>query len=100
MRYTWLYIFLAMMAGNFILQAVPWSMYIPAVFVVNIGVLVFSYFVLKRDYFTDFRANMCFMLGLTVINTLTDLGIMSYMMSWIAFAALFVWSMAGGGRSR
>lgn len=43
---------------------------------------------------------MLFMTGLTAINILTDLGIMSYIMSWIAFGALFVWSMAGGGRSR
>lgn len=44
------------------------------------------------------RENMLFMLGLTVINILTDLGIMSYFMSWVAFGALLLWSLLGGGR--
>lgn len=104
MTYTWLYIFLVMMAGNLILAQVPVFaplLYVPAVFVINLAVLLAAYFILRRDrFFFDLRANMLFMLGLTVINILTDLNIMSYSMSWIAFAALFVWSMAGGGRSR
>lgn len=100
MTYTWLYIFLLLMAGNIALQLVPYYFYISAVFIVNLAILGASYFVFRRDYFSDLRANMFFMLGLTVINILTDLGIMSYIMSWIAFGALFVWSMAGGGRSR
>ncbi len=98
MNYTWLYIFLVMMAGNVLLQLVPWSFYVPAVFVINLAILGSSYLIFRRDIFTDLRANMLFMLGLTVINILTDLRIMSYAMSWIAFGALFVWSMAGGGR--
>ncbi len=101
MNYTWLYIMLVMMAGNVLLAQMPISLYIPAVFVINLAVLGISYLLLRRDrFFFDLRANMLFMLGLTVINILTDLGIMSYSMSWIAFGALFVWSMAGGGRSR
>jgi len=53
----------------------------------------------RRDPFIDVRANSLFMLGLTVINILTELGIMSSTISWIAFAALFIWSFLGGGRS-
>ncbi len=98
MNYTWLYIFLVMMAGNVLLQLVPWGLYVPAVFVINLAILGASYLIFRRDIFSDLRANMLFMLGLTVINILTDLRIMSYAMSWIAFGALFVWSMAGGGR--
>lgn len=101
MNYTWIYIFLVMMAGNIILGQVPVSYYIPAVFAVNTAVFIAACFLLYRDRFLfDFRANMLFMLGLTVIHILTDLGIMSYTMSWLAFGALFVWSMSGGGRSR
>lgn len=101
MRYTWLYIFLVMMAGNVILQLVPYSFYFYAVFIVNFAILGAAYLILRRDrFFFDLRANMLFMVGLTAINILTDLGIMSYTMSWIAFGALFVWSMAGGGRSQ
>ncbi len=100
MNYTWLYIFLLLMAGNIALQFVPFFLYVESVIVINLAVLAASYFVFRRDYFSDLRANMLFMTGLTAINILTDLGIMSYIMSWIAFGALFVWSMAGGGRSR
>ena len=40
------------------------------------------------------------MIGLTVINIMTELGMMSTTLSWVAFGALFIWSMMGGGRSR
>lgn len=100
MMYTWLYIFFLLMAGNIALQLVPFSMYFEAVILINLAILGGSYLIFRRDYFSDLRANMLFMTGLTVINILMDLGIMSYIMSWIAFGALFVWSMAGGGRSR
>lgn len=42
---------------------------------------------------------MLFMGGLTIINVLADLNILSTGMSWIAVGALLVWSMAGGGRN-
>ena len=100
MMSTWIYILLLMMAANGILQAVSLSFYLPAVLAVNIAVLAASYFILRRDPLIDLRANMLFMLGLTAINIRTDLGLMSYGMSWVAFGALFIWSMAGGGRSR
>lgn len=100
MRYTWIYIFLVLMAGNIALQFVPFYYYVEGVILINLAILGASYLIFRRDYFSDLRANMLFMLGLTVINVLTDLGIMSYIMSWIAFGALFIWSMSGGGRSR
>lgn len=97
---TWIYVMLLLMAGNFLLQMVPLLYFVPAVVLINLGVLIGSYFIFRRNPVIDIRATMLFMLGLTVINILTDLTILSYQMSWIAFAALFVWSMAGGGRSR
>lgn len=97
---TWVYVMVLMIAGNFLLQMVPLFYFVPAVFLINLGVLIGSYLVFRRDPAVDLRANMLFMLGLTVINILTDLTILSYQMSWIAFGALLVWSMAGGGRSR
>lgn len=100
MTNTWLLILIAMIGGNFILEWLPAAYYIPGVMVVNLAILFISWFCFKRDPFSDVRANMLFMLGLTVINILTDLGIMSVAMSWVAFGALFVWSMMGGGRSR
>lgn len=97
---TWVYVMVLMIAGNFLLRMVPLFYFVPAVFLINLGVLIGSYLVFRRDPAVDLRANMLFMLGLTVINILTDLTILSYQMSWIAFGALLVWSMAGGGRSR
>ena len=87
-----------MFAGNFLLQMTPLTFYFYAVFAIHIGILAGAYVLFKRNPFIDLRSNMLFMLGLTVINVLTDLGIMSYQMSWIAFGALFIWSMMGGGR--
>lgn len=61
--------------------------------------LAASWFILRRDRFSDFRSNILFMAGLTIINILTDLGILTHSMSWVAFGALLIWSMTGGGRS-
>ena len=97
---TWLLIFLALMSANIIIGYLPYSVIIPGIILVNLAVLAVSYFIFCRDPFVDLRANMLFMLGLTVINIMTDLGMMSYTMSWLAFGALLVWSWSGGGRSR
>ena len=88
---TWIYIMLLMLAGSFILQMVPLLIYFPAV-------LIIAFILIRRDPYVEKRGNILFMAGLTVINILTDLGILSYLMSWAAFAALVVWSMFGGGR--
>lgn len=95
---TWIYIMMLMLVGSFILQLVPLLFYREAVIFINLIVLAGSYFILKRNPMIDLRSNMLFMAGLVVINSLTDLGMMSYSMSWVAFAALIVWSMMGGGR--
>lgn len=99
MTYTWIYIMLLMFAGSFILQMVPLLFYFEAVIAVNLLILAASWFMLRRDRFSDFRSNILFMAGLTIINILTDLGILTHSMSWVAFGALLIWSMTGGGRS-
>lgn len=95
---TWIYIMLLMLAGSFILQMVPLLIYFPAVLIVNILIFIIAFILIRRDSYVEKRGNILFMAGLTVINILTDLGILSYLMSWAAFAALVVWSMFGGGR--
>lgn len=95
---TWIYIMLLMLAGSFILQMVPLLIYFPAVLIVNILIFIIAFILIRRDLYVEKRGNILFMAGLTVINILTDLGILSYLMSWAAFAALVVWSMFGGGR--
>lgn len=100
MSSTWIYIMIVMIVGNFALQALPIAIYVPGVIVVHLFVLLISYFLLRRDKYTDLKANMLFILGLTVINVLVDLNIMSQSLSWIAFGALLMWSMLGGGSSK
>ena len=95
---TWIYIMLLMLAGSFILQMVPLLIYFPAVLIVNILIFIIAFILIRRDPYVEKRGNILFMAGLTVINILTDLGILFYLMSWAAFAALVVWSMFGGGR--
>lgn len=94
---SWIYILLLMVGGGFVIDFYPTLL---TALVVRIGILVGGYFILRRDPFVDLRADMLFLVGLTVINILTDFGIMSHMMSNLAFIALLVWSMAGGGRRR
>ena len=65
MSNTWVFIMAVMILGNFILQMLPTSVFIPG-----------------------------------VINILVDLNIMSQSLSWIAFGALLMWSMLGGGSSK
>lgn len=94
----WMWIIGIMLIGGFILQMTPLMFYPYAVFGVHLSILLISYLILRRERGIDLRANMLFMLGLTVINIMTDLGIMNYHMSGAAVAALFVWSLFGGGR--
>lgn len=78
----------------------PVGFYVEAVVIINLLILALAFFAFRRDPFIDMRANMLFMIGLTVINIMTELGMMSTTLSWVAFGALFIWSMMGGGRSR
>ena len=94
----WMWIIGIMLIGGFILQMTPLMFYLYVVFGVHLSILLISYLILRRERGIDLRANMLFMLGLTVINIMTDLGIMNYHMSLAAVAALFVWSLFGGGR--
>ena len=96
----WMWIIGIMLIGAFILQMTPLMFYLYAVFGVHLSILLISYLILRRERVIDLRANMLFMLGLTVINIMTDLGIMNYHMSSAAVAALLVWSLFGGGRRR
>ena len=78
----WMWIIGIKLIGGFILQMTPLMFYLHAVFGVHLSILLISYLILRRERGIDLRANMFFMLGLTVINIMTDLGIMNYHMSW------------------
>lgn len=100
MSSTWVIILIGMIGGNFLLNVAPMGFYVEAVVIINLLILALAFFAFRRDPFIDMRANMLFMIGLTVINIMTELGMMSTTLSWVAFGALFIWSMMGGGRLR
>ena len=85
------------MAGSVVINIYPLLVVSIAV---NIGILIGSYLILRRDPYADVRGSMMFIVGLVGINLLAAVGVLSSMMANLAFIALLVWSMAGGGRSR
>ncbi len=86
-----------MLAGSVVINIYPLLVVSIAV---NIGILIGSYLILRRDPYADVRGSMMFIVGLVGINLLAAVGVLSSMMANLAFIALLVWSMAGGGRSR
>lgn len=86
-----------MLAGSVVINMYPLLVVSIAV---NIGILIGSYLILRRDPYADVRGSMMFIVGLVGINLLAAVGVLSSMMANLAFIALLVWSMAGGGRSR
>ena len=94
---SWLYILGLMLAGSVVINIYPLLVVSIAV---NIGILIGSYLILRRDPYADVRGSMMFIVGLVGINLLAAVGVLSSMMANLAFIALLVWSMAGGGRSR
>lgn len=97
MSRSWLYILGLMLAGSVVINIYPLLVVSIAV---NIGILIGSYLILRRDPYADVRGSMMFIVGLVGINLLAAVGVLSSMMANLAFIALLVWSMAGGGRSR
>lgn len=100
MSMTWVYITLLLLLGGFVLQMMPLLIYFPAVLIVNLLIFGIGTYLIRRDGRVENRQNILFLAGLTVINILTALDILSCYMSWAAFLALLVWSFFGGGRGR
>ncbi len=91
MSLTWVYVMLLVLICSFILQLVPLLVYFEAVIILNAIVLIGSYFIFKHNVRMSVKANMFFMLGVVLVNGLTDLGYMPYDMYWIAYGALILW---------
>lgn len=100
MSMTWIYITLLVLVGGFVLQMMPLLIYFPAVFIVHLLIFGIGAYLIHKDFRIEERPNILFLGGLTVINILTALDILSYRMSWAAFLALLIWSFFGGGRGK
>lgn len=90
MSKIWLQIFAVMVFGSIVKSFFP----NPLVWVcVEIAVLGISYLILRRYSNVNLKGSMIFLGGLTVISILTDLGIMSNMVSNIFILAFLGWMM-------
>lgn len=95
MNRTWFYILAVMIVGSMVKYLLPNPLFWV---VIDLAVLGVAYLILRRQPYVDMRHSMIFLGGLTAINVLGDLGIMSRMMENIALLALLGWMFFGGGR--
>ncbi len=90
MNKVWLQIFVTMIGGSILKSAIPNSL----VWVgIDLGILGISYLILRRHYQVDLKSSMLFLSGLTVISILTDLSMMSEMVSNFFVLGLVAWMM-------
>jgi hypothetical protein len=100
MSQIWLEIFAAMIAGS----AIKYMFYNMFVWVViDLAVLGGCYFILRRwRYYVDMKKSMIFLSGITIANVLTDIGVISVLISNLILLGLLAWMVFGGrgGRPR
>lgn len=94
MNQIWLRIFMVMIGGSI----VKYLFVGPILWVcIDLAVLGISYLILRRYPYVDLKASMSFLGGLTAVSILTDLGIISGLISNILMIALLAWLMFGRG---
>ncbi|QDR81006.1 hypothetical protein [Sporomusa termitida] len=92
MNQMWFQVLAIMIVGSIIKYMFHNSL---AWVVIDLAVLGIAYLLLRRDPFIDMRRSMIFLGGLTVVNVLVDLGIMSGMLGNLALLALLGYMMFG-----
>lgn len=92
MTNSWLYIML-LMFGTSIIGAWTGSIYIEIF--LDLAVLGAAHFLLRKDPMVDYRTGMIFMIGLTIINILVELNLISRTVKWEGLIGLIVWSWFG-----
>lgn len=97
MRQVWLQVFTLMICGSIIKFALP-NMILWVI--ADLIVFGIAYMILRRYPYVDFKKSMLFIGGLTVINILVDLNIISDMLGNIAGLVVVGWVMFGGGKGR
>lgn len=90
MNKVWMQIFVAMIGGSIVKTLFPNSL----VWVgIDIAVFGISYLILRRHSNVNLKSSMIFLGGLTLTSILTDLGMMSDMVSSLFVLALLGWMM-------
>lgn len=94
MNNVWLWILGIMVAGSVLKYAFinPF-----AAVAVDLAVLAAAYFILRRYPLIDFKRSMLLLVGLTAVNILVDLHIVSGFLANIAFLAFIAWMIFGRG---
>ncbi|MDU2066005.1 MAG: hypothetical protein E6713_14360 [Sporomusaceae bacterium] len=93
MNQAWLLIF-AIMIGSSLLKNVFVHMF--AWVLIDVGVLAVCYLVLKRHPYIDMGKSLTFLVGLTIVNVLSDLDIIGSVVASLLLLALLVWIFLGG----
>ncbi|VBB08747.1 Hypothetical protein LUCI_4026 [Lucifera butyrica] len=93
MSRIWLELFVIMMVGSIFkegfLNIMFWVL-------IDLVVLAACYWRLKRYPYIDMKKSMLFLGGITAVNILIDLGVLSSMLGNILFLALLLWMIVGG----
>lgn len=92
MSQVWVIVFVIMIASS-ILKNIFMNMFIWVA--IDVIVLVVCYFVLRRYPYIDLGKSMLFLVGLTVINILTDIQLISGLLGSILLLVLLVWTLFG-----
>ena len=94
MNQMWFQVLAVMIVGSmlkyFVLNTLAWV-------VIDLAVLGVAYLLLRRDPFIDMRRSMIFLGGLTAVNVLVDLGIISGVIGNLALLGLLAYMMFGRG---
>ncbi len=94
MNQTWFKVLAVMIVGSMLNSFVFNVLARVAIDLVVLGVV---YLVLRRDPFIDLKRSMIFLGGLTAVNVLVDLGIISITLSYLILLGLLAYMMFGRG---
>lgn len=88
MNSLWLQVLLVIVGGSLL----KYLVHHPYVWVaIDLAVFGIAYLLLRRYPFVDFKSSMIFLGGLTVVNVLTDLGIISGFVSTLIILGVLLW---------
>jgi hypothetical protein len=95
MQTIWLQV-LAVMVGSSLLKYVfvnPWAWV-----AIDLAVFGIAYYLLRRYPLVDFKSTMMFLGGLTLVNVLVDLGIVSGLVGNLLILGVLAWMFFGNNR--
>lgn len=94
MNQIWFEIFAVMIAGS-IIKYLFYNIFVWVL--IDFAILGGCYLILRRwRPYVDMKKSMIFLAGITVVNVVTDIGIINVMISNLLFLALLAWMVFGG----